>query len=221
MAGRAARAADRASPGAALVYDHAFPASAVSPMLHRPFRETWLACPQRAGIPPRLRPWLTDPASLTARIRARCSAFRVRVLRQCAGSLHPDERRLLGLRAGETALLREVLLIADGRPVVFARSVVARRDLRGGWLRLWRGIGSRPLGAALFSDRRISRLPLACARIGVTDRRYHLARRSLAGDAVLPPALWARRSVFRLHGRSLMVSEFFLPAILELPDDPL
>lgn len=190
-------------------------------MLHRPSRETWLARPPRAGIPPRLRPWLTDPASLTTRIRARCGAFRVQVLRQCAANLAPDECRLLGLRTGETALLREVLLIADGRPVVFARSVLARGEQRGAWLRLWRGIGSRPLGAALFSDRRITRLPLACTRIGVTDRRYHLARRSLAGDAVLPPVLWARRSVFRLHGRSLLVSEFFLPAILELPDDPL
>lgn len=189
----------------------------------RPRRETWLARPPRAVVPPRLRPWLTDPGSLTARIRARCGEFRVQVLRRCAGGLHPDERRLLGLRAGETALLREVLLIADGRPVVFARSVLARSERRGGWLQRLRGIGSRPLGAALFSDPRIRRQPLACARIGGRDTRYHLARRSLAPDlaAVLPPALWARRSVFRLRGRALMVSEFFLPAIFELPDDPL
>lgn len=190
-------------------------------MSHPTPGETWLARPPHAGVPPRLRPWLTDPASLTARIRARCGAFRVQVLRQCAGNLTADERRLLGLRAGENALLREVLLIADGRPVVFARSVLARGEQRGGWLRLWRGIGSRPLGAALFTDRRVSRQPLASARITGNDRRYHLARLSLPPDAALPPALWARRSVFRLHGRALMVSEVFLPAILELPDDAL
>lgn len=189
-------------------------------MQHPASGESWLARPPRTAER-RLRPWLTDPASLTARIRMRCGMFGVRVLRQSAGALTPDERRLLGLRAGERALLREVLLIADGRPVVFARSVLAQREQHGGWLRLWRGIGSRPLGAALFSDPRIRRQPLACARIGAADARYHLARRALAGAATLPPALWARRSVFRLHGRSLLVSEFFLPAILGLPDDPL
>ncbi|HRM69589.1 MAG TPA: chorismate--pyruvate lyase, partial [Thauera phenylacetica] len=41
-----------------------------------------------------------------------------------------------------------------------------------------------------------------------------LARQTPA--PALPAALWARRSVFLLRGRALMVSEAFLPAILEL-----
>jgi chorismate--pyruvate lyase len=188
-------------------------------MRTRLHRETWHPSPPRASVPPALLPWLTDPASLTARIRARCETFSVRVLRQTLAPVCADEAALLGLRAGELARLREVLLLADGRPVVFARSVLPRHNLRGGWA-LLRGIGARPLGAVLFANPAIERSPLVCGRFDRRDARYHRARAALlAGghDARLPPALWARRSVFRFRGRALMVSEFFLPAIFELP----
>lgn len=185
-------------------------------MRTRPHRETWLKRPPRATVPPQLRPWLTDPASLTARICMRCETFSVQVLRQCLTVPHRDEATLLGLRRGELAWLREVLLIADGRPVVFARSLLPRRNVRGAW-NLFHGIGARPLGAALFADPRISRRALACTRIDRRDARYHRAS-AAAAPLRLPPGLWARRSLFRLHGRALLVSEMFLPPILELPE---
>lgn len=219
-------------------------------MRTRPHRESWHRRPPRASVPAALIPWLTDPASLTARIRARCDCFAVRILRQRLGRPHADEAALLGLRAGELAWLREVLLVADGRPVVFARSILPRGDRHGAW-NLFHGIGARPLGAALFSDPRITRQPLACTRLDRRDARYHLALAALgnryravptrpltplpgrgeatgghAGEAdaskadagvAMPPSLWARRSVFRVHGRALLVSEVFLPAIAGLP----
>lgn len=160
-----------------------------------------------------LRAWLTDPHSLTARIRARCGRLTVTVLAQGRGRPHPDEARLLRLRAGELALLREVLLVADGRPVVYARSLLAPRSLRQGW-QVFAGIGSRPLGAALFADPRIARGRLAAKRLDVRDRRYHRAA-AVAGQAV-PGALWARRSRFMRAGHGLLVCEVFLPAVLDL-----
>ena len=68
-------------------------------------------------------------------------------------------------------------------------------------------------------DPAIARLPLACRRLDGRDARYHRAAAALARQSpapALPRALWARRSVFLLRGRALMVSEAFLPAILEL-----
>lgn len=186
----------------------------------RPPGERWLAYRSRAAAPARLRPWLHDPGSLTARVRARCSQFEVRVLFQGPGKVHPDEAALLGLRAGARAWLREVLLIADGRPVVFARSLLPRDNLRGAW-QLFHGIGARPLGGALFADPAITRGMLANLRLDVRDARYHRARAALAAEAdamPLPRSLWARRSLFLLRKRALMVSEAFLPAILELPE---
>jgi chorismate lyase len=174
--------------------------------------DAWLPRPPRPTVPPRLRPWLTDPASLTARIRARCERFSVRVLGQRLARVHRDEAALLELRAGELAWLREVVLEADGVAVVYARSIMPRGNLRGGWSR-FTGLGNRPLGAALFADPRIVRQPLHVARLDGRDRRFLLA-------AGIAPAgersLWARRSLFLLAGRGLLVCEVFLPGIAEL-----
>ncbi|MBS0513508.1 MAG: chorismate lyase [Proteobacteria bacterium] len=188
-------------------------------MRTRLHRETWLPTPPRAAVPPSLRPWLTDPASLTSRIRARCTRFSVRVLAQHLGTARLDEAAFLGLRPGERVWVREVLLIADGRAVVFGRSLLPRRNVRGAW-NLFHGMGARPLGAALFADPAISRSPLTCKRFDARDARYHRARSALTlhdASASMPRDVWARRSLFRRHGRVLMVSEFFLPDIFDLP----
>lgn len=175
----------------------------------------WRRRPLRATVEPALLPWLADPASLTARIRARCDDFSVAVLGQRLGPGYRDEGVVLGLREGEHAWVREVLLFADGVPVVFARSVVAQRSIRPAW-RLFRGIGARPLGEALFADPRVVRGPLMVSSLDARDPRYHGA---VSGARLVapPPRLWARRSVFRLRGKALLVTEVFLPTIIDLP----
>lgn len=175
--------------------------------------ESWLARPPRCSVAPALRPWLTDPASLTRRLCARCRQFAVTVLAQGLARVHRDEAALLGLRRGELAWLREVVLEADGVPVVYARSMMPRGNLRGPWAR-FTGLGNRPLGAALFADPRIVRQPLHVARLDGRDRRYHLAANQAAD---VGRELWARRSVFLLGGRPLLVCEVFLPGIALLP----
>ncbi len=159
--------------------------------------------------------WLRDAGSLTERIRARCEVFAVRVLRQRLAHVLADEAPLLGLAAGDWAWVREVLLLADGVPVVYARSVMPQATVRAG-SRLFATIGSRPLGAALFADPRVERGRLACARLGQRDARHAAASAALPLRA-LPAELWGRRSVFRLRGRALLVTEIFLPEILDLP----
>lgn len=179
--------------------------------------ESWLARPPRGSVVPALRPWLTDPASLTARIRARCRQFSVAVLAQGLARVRRDEASLLGLRQDELAWLREVVLEADGVPVVYARSMMPRANLQGPWA-CFTGLGNRPLGAALFANRRIVRQPLHVARLDTRDGRYHRAA------SVAPcgePSLWGRRSVFLLENRPLLVCEIFLPAIRQLPSHPL
>lgn len=168
--------------------------------------------PSPVNAPPALLPWLIDRGSLTARLRACCPGLTVRVLAQGAARPTRDERRAIGLRPGNAALCREVLLLCAGRPVVFAHSVLDRRDLDGPW-RYLAGLGNRPLGEALFSDPRVCRTPLAFRRLGPGHELYARAARALAPPA---PALWARRSLFRLLGRPLLVTEVFLPGIVTL-----
>lgn len=158
--------------------------------------------------PDRLHGWLTDPHSLTARIRARCHRFSVRPLKQGRAMAGIDEACLIGC-GRSAARSREVLLYADDVPVVFAHSVVSMRDTRGAW-HMFAGVGVRPLGALLFADARIARSPLAVRRL---DARHPLYRRVRAAGIDTNAPLWARRSLFMRVGRPLLVTEVFLPAI--------
>lgn len=176
----------------------------------RPFR--WKQRPFQAGAPARLRPWLTDDGSLTARLQARCGRLRVRVLRSGMARPFDDERALVGLPRGRLAWVREVLLLADDEPVVFAHTVLAPRQLRGPW-RMAAGMGGRPLGAALFADPTIVRGALRSARLTAAHPLHRRAAAAL-GDTL--PTLWARRSRFLHGGRALLVTEVFLPGLARL-----
>lgn len=176
-------------------------------------RRGWL--PRRAvpawRLPVALRGVLLDNGSLTALVRGLCAgeSFRVRLLRHARRPVSVQERRLLEMPAGQWALAREVYLCCGETPLVFARSLIPASGLAGAWRHLRRQ-GERPLGATLFADVRVRRGPL---EIGCLAPAEPLCQR-LRADAVLPPgeSLWGRRSVFRLRGQPLMVSEFFLPA---------
>lgn len=172
----------------------------------------WKPRPALAGAPAHLHPWLSDPGSLTARIVAHCDKFQVRVLGEQRALPLADERTLIGLPPGRHAWTREVLLLADGVPVVFAHSVLAPGDLNGAW-HMAQAIGSRPLGAALFADPSICRGPLSAARLAPQHPLHRHACKAL-GEPL--PTLWARRSRFCRLGRPLLVTEVFLPGIERL-----
>lgn len=158
------------------------------------------------------RGWLSDHGSLTRRLRAACPAFRVRRLRQGHGRPHGDEGGIMGLRPGQRAVVRDVLLQCGDIPLVFAHTVIPLAGLTGPWAGLAR-LGNRPLGEALFADPRIQRHPLECRRL---DRRHPLFRAARPHLAAVPRHLWARRSRFTLRGHSILVTEVFLPATLNL-----
>jgi chorismate lyase len=160
------------------------------------------------------RAWLVHPGSLTERVVARYGAMRVQVLQQRMRVPNEDEYRALGRPSHKRALVREVLLHASGRPVVMAHSIVARADLAGSW-RSVRSLGTRPLAAALFADPLVRREAFEFARL---DPRHPLWKRARALLGVPLPALWARRSLFRRRGRPLVVTEVFLPGLVEPRD---
>jgi len=74
--------------------------------------------------------------------------------------------------------------------------------------RIYANLGARPLGAMLFADRTMAR-----DEVMVTS----LSERELP-DALNVPSestVWGRRSIFNVGGKPLLVSEYFLPALLE------
>jgi chorismate--pyruvate lyase len=169
----------------------------------------WQAAPVAAG---RYRRWLTDRGSLTARIASRCAGVRVDVVFQGLRRPDLDERFLFPRDRQTRVLVREVFLYCGDTPLVFAHTVLDPRHLSGVWRDI-RRLGTRPLGAALFADARVTRYPLRQRKIGW---HHELHRRLSARVPGMPMSLWARRSVFRLHDSPILVTEVFLPAILNL-----
>jgi chorismate--pyruvate lyase len=159
-----------------------------------------------------LAPWLRDRGSLTQRIQQRCNHFEVRGVSGTLARIALDESALLGVAPHQLAWSREVFLYADGRPVVFAHSAVAHRHLRGSWSAV-RTLGNNPLGALLFAHPLVKRRPLHYKSLRSTHLLYQRAVKLLKDP---PHRLWARRSLFLLHGAPLLVTEVFLPNILLL-----
>ncbi|SRR6266566_903322 len=166
------------------------------------------------AIPERYLPWLLDPASLTQRVTTSCTgSFRVRVLAQAWQSPLSDERQRLGLRAGGVALVRQVQLLCNERPWVYARTVIPRTTLTGRNRRLAH-LGTRPLGAMLFADPTMRRDEIEIVRLTPGQDLFELIAHAAA---LRPEEIWGRRSVFRVGGKPLLVSEIFLPEIPHAP----
>lgn len=159
----------------------------------------------------RFHHWLINSGSLTARLQERYTDFKVKpVLVDYAKPLL-DEAKSLYIPAHLTALIREVLLIGNQNAVVFAHSVLPRHSLRGRWRSLSR-LGNKPLGATLFGNPQVKRTPLIYKKLSPGHALYQHALKNMTAK---PPYLWARRSVFSLDCASIMVTEVFLPQLLE------
>ena len=177
--------------------------------IHPQYRKSsWLTKPLNSGS---LRYWLIDNGSLTARLKSRYIGFAVRpVLLKNAKALM-DEVALLGLKANQHALIREVLLMGNNQPVIFAHSVLPRASLRGAWNGLGK-LGNKPLGAALFANPKVKRTPLEYKKLA---RHHPISIRVAEQMQTSPKQLWARRSVFSLNCARILVTEVFLEQLLE------
>ena len=165
-----------------------------------------------SAIPPRAFHWLQDSASLTRRVTGACAGrFRVRVISQCWGTALNSERQLLGSAPRAACLIREVELLCDEAPQVFARTLMPASSLSGAARRLAL-LRDRPLGAVLFADPHTRRERIQIARFQPRHRLYGVATGHLEK---VPESVWGRRTLFRYAGKPILVNELFLPALLE------
>jgi len=165
--------------------------------------------------PRKWQPWLSDSGSLTQKIEnAIGQKLEVQVLRDCPQSLNSDESRYFHFKI-RRCRVREVLLCANNIPVVMAHSVIPTLSSSGSNHAVLR-LGKRPLGAVLFAKtRRYVKVkpPRDIARL---DKGSALWKRCSKNYSGLSSPLWARRTLYQLKGRPILVNEIFLPALLKL-----
>lgn len=156
----------------------------------------------RLSVPSPWADWLADEGSLTQRLQ-RYGKFSVQPLSQRVARPSSAEAMLLGLPSRQLALIREVLLLLDGQPMVFARSVLPLPSMSGA-NRVLGHMAGRSLGAELFRLPRARREQVWAALVSPTRLPVPVAA-----------SCWGRQSLFSKRGKPLLVAEVFLPALLQ------
>lgn len=162
---------------------------------------------------PTMRKWLTDRISLTVKLIAHSRQFRVRRLRQSRARSLPDEYAQVGLARALHVQEREVLLLCDEVPVVYAHTIVPLTATATDWPFFGR-LGERSLGTTLFGDPRVRRGTLQYARL--QPQHPLVLRAAAAVGATLAEPVFARRCIYQRKRGLLLVTELFLPTLSQI-----
>ncbi|MDO9268368.1 MAG: chorismate lyase [Methylobacter sp.] len=165
----------------------------------------------RHTLPKNVQSWTYEPGSLTQRLRDYYGdAIGVKILLQQWNTPFLTERRLLKLHENKYSLIREVLLHADGKPLILARTIIPTRTIKAAKSNLAH-LGSRPLGEVIFSYPKLERIEM-----DVTFIDPPIWTQPAIAEGHIDQPIWGRRTVYAIAHRQMLVSEFFLPGALEV-----
>ena len=171
------------------------PQSIISQYLSQSF-PSWSARNKRETftVPLDWRKTLFNTGSLTTQLIAISDGnFSVQVLWQGWRKLNQQEASLLGCSGNhKIAWCRDVVLKVQGKPRVYARTCMPKSTLTGDECQL-KNWGSKSIGAYLFNHPHMRRGEMSAYRIPHNEL-------SLS---------WARRSVFYLQQKPVLVTEAF------------
>ena len=102
---------------------------------------------QNEPIDTNTRSWLLELGPITERIKANGS-FKLDLIKDELGEVNELDSDFLGKNIGEIKI-REVLLLSDNNPCVFARSLIPISTIKKGLSKLGE-LGTNPLGDILF-----------------------------------------------------------------------
>jgi chorismate--pyruvate lyase len=162
-------------------------------------------------LPADVHSWVYEKNSLTHRLRKTYGqSFAVEILFHRWKPAFLSECDLLNLPHQQFNLVREVLLHADGKPLILARTIlpdhtikIAKRNLSH--------LGTRPLGEVIFSYPKLERLDLNTCCIP-----HSLWTQNLINKVDVAQEVWGRRTVYAIQKQKMLVSEFFLPGALDI-----
>lgn len=156
------------------------------------------------NISTKLQAWLLHKDSFMQRLEEHgVEDAKIKVLEESWRAPWDWEGDLLGIQA--PALIREVLIASGARHWMFARTVFPREILVGKYACLAE-LKTRPLGSVLFKDPELERSEFEYISLQ-SGPLYN----KVIETGVLTDELWARRSLFTLHGKSLLLTEVFMP----------
>lgn len=159
----------------------------------------------------RLHNLLFQNGSLSRSIEELCNGtFNIELQNESWSTPMLEENELLTLIDNEITFIRKSWLKCDDKKLVYARTVIPRITYEGESQDLMK-LGNKPLGNILFSDNKTYRTNMQYAKIPL----HHELHKQATLDTNIMTELWGRQSLFYINKNSLLVTEVFLPTILE------
>ncbi len=164
----------------------------------------------KQNFPVNIHSWIYETNSLTRRLRKTYGhAFAVEILFHRWKPAFLSECNLLNLPYQQFNLVREVLLHANGTPLILARTILPEHTIKIAKRNLSH-LGTRPLGEVIFSYPKLERLELNTSCVP-----YSLWTQDLTNKVDVAQEVWGRRTVYAIQKQKMLVSEFFMPGALD------
>ena len=178
-----------------------------NPLLNIASSTAWQEAQSIQHCSPKVRSWLLDESSLTKKLEQQCTTFHVEVRQQvttCAEAT-PLSHHFI---TDQQVFVREVFLHCDQEPHVFAQTEIPSHTLTENQQTLAH-LGSDSLGRLLFQHQSLIRGTIEIAEFQPGSLIHQLCQKM---GQYCDHSLWARRSLFYIENKPLLVSEVFLPA---------
>lgn len=167
----------------------------------------WHSQTKRHHCSEQVRSWLFDKTSLTTKLENNCKEFKVKIKQQLTTNNKVSPLSTY-FPYPEKVFVREVTLHCNGIATVFAQTEIPYSTLTEEQQALM-NIGDNSLGRLLFQEKSLKRGEIEVASFLEGSTAHQLC--DLFSQSCQHP-LWARRSLFYIHNKPLLVTELFLPA---------
>ena len=137
-----------------------------------------------------IKSWLIEDGPITKRIKY-SERFKLNLLKDEIDIVNNLDTDFLGKDLGEIKT-REVILMGNNVPIVFARSLIPLSTIENGFSKLGE-LGTKPLGDILFEKKIFKRIEIVFAKF--TDAKK---------------LFWGRKSKYLVKDHPLSVMEVFL-----------
>lgn len=156
----------------------------------------------------KLNLWVKDKSSLSKKI-INTMPFKIKNLKVRHIKVFNDEKVFFKKENTRDFFIREVLIFADKLPVIYARTVIPKKYLRGFWGRVKR-LKNSPLSKIVFNKKCILRSDFVFKKLSDNDE---LRKRLNACKIYESGAITARKSAFNHKGEKVLLTEVFLSSI--------
>ena len=138
----------------------------------------------------KIKSWLLEQGPITERIKSK-HKFELKLLRDSVGEVDINERYFLNNIDSEVKV-REVILLADKNPLVFARSLIPKVTIQNGLKKLGE-LNTKPLGDILFEKGVFKKDQVVFSTFSQNKKEY-----------------WGRKAKYYVKNYPLSVMEIFL-----------